>query len=67
MQILTLLQDFTGEQENINKTTKTKLAELNTSIDKKYQLFKAYTVHDELMSKLETFSDKLEQIELDMK
>ena len=67
MQILCLLQDFTGEQENVNKTTKAKLADLTTSIDKKFQLFKAYTVHDDLISKLEAFSERIEKMEMEIK
>ena len=48
MQILTLLQKFTTEQEKINENINTKLKEQNPN----KELFKAYTQHDGLIESM---------------
>lgn len=48
MKILGLLQDFNHEQEKQNETIKSKFGVLESEVEKKYKLFKAYTTHDNI-------------------
>ena len=63
MKILALLQDFNAEQESQNLSMKTKMKNLDSEIEKRYKLFKAYTSHDSLTSKIEEASKKSENLE----
>jgi len=67
MRILGLLQSFNSEQEKQNHSFKSKIQAFQQDLDKKYRLFKAYTAHDSLVSKLDSFDKKLEQMATDIK
>lgn len=56
MRILGLLQSFNSEQEKQNESFKSKIQAFQQDLDKKCSLFKAYTAHDSLVSKVDTFS-----------
>lgn len=47
------MQEFNNEQEKQNETLKQKFGNLEIEVDKKYKLFKAYTTHDHMQTKLE--------------
>ena len=56
MRILGLLQSFNSEQEKQNESFKSKIQAFQEDLDKKCRLFKAYTAHDSLGSKVDAFS-----------
>ena len=63
MKILALLQDFNAEQESQNLSIKTKMKGLESEVDKRYKLFKAYTSHDSLVGKIEEATKKSQNLE----
>lgn len=63
MKILSLLQDFNNEQDKQNETIKHKFGLLETEVEKRYKLFKAYTTHDQLQSKLDDMDKKVSNFE----
>jgi len=63
LRVLSLVQDFTGEQETQNDSFKHKLSKLQQEIDSKFELFKAFKSHEDLVAKVENVEWMLSKYE----
>lgn len=59
MKIVFLQQEFNGQQDKQNAQTSSKLVEL----DRKAKLFKAYTKHDGVLSKVDDIERRMQALE----